>query len=390
MAWLLPDALTTIEPAAHLRSGERPAPASWTGPSARRAAFFVLGWLSFAALFAAQTISTYAGPRPVPTWQLLAINLFEAAYWALASLLLYRVARRLQRSTRLVGAGIAVLAVAAATAGAIVWMTGASWLVWPDGPAGSAWDLILQSAQATFAYGVLLAVMLTVASIAVQLRDDARQRALAQARAEADLVRQRLEMLTLHLQPHFLFNTLNTIVGLVPEQPGQAVDLVHRLSALLRAAIQHSGSVLVPIEQELALVDEYLGIARVRYGEGLRIERAIAADLTHVRVPLMLLQPLLENAIQHTVERRSGPGLVRLVVQALDAQHIELRVEDDGVGLMAQPGPSARAGQGLTITRQRLRVLYGERASLTLSARPGGGACAVMRLPRSAGVSAGY
>jgi LytS/YehU family sensor histidine kinase len=282
-------------------------------------------------------------------------------------------------------------AVLAASAGAIAWVAGVTWLLDPrlTGPFG--WHQVMLAAQSTFAYAVLLAGLLMAASTAVHLSDQARARALAQARAEAALARERLEMLTLHLHPHFLFNTLNTIVGLVPAQPAQAVDVVHRLSTLLRAALAHAGSTLAPLEQELALAEQFLAIARVRWGPRLRIDVQVPAELLAVRVPLLLLQPLLENAIKHGVERRSGPGHIVLAVRAR-AQGIELRVEDDGVGLSVAPSPRGAnsfsgvsgvigTGVGLHTTRQRLAMLYGERASLALLPRPEGGACAVIHLP---------
>lgn len=350
-----------------------------TDGQGRRLLLFALGWLGFAALFAAQSISTYGGPAPTPVARTLAFHALEAGYWALASLMLHRAAARMRKASATIAACILVGAVAIATLGAIVWFVVVTWVLDPRHVPFSLWEQTLQSAHATFAYGVLLAVMLTAASFAVHLSDEARDRALSQANAEAALVRDRLEMLTLHLQPHFLFNTLNTIVGLVPTQPQQAIDIVHRLSALLRAAIQHAGSVLVPLEQELRLVDQYLAIARARYGERLTMEVAVAPGLREARVPSMLLQPLLENAIQHTVERRSGPGQVRLSVLRTEGV-LELIVEDDGVGLLAEPAPRAVAGVGLAITRARLAVLFGDQATLTLSPGQNGGACAVIRI----------
>jgi two-component system, LytTR family, sensor kinase len=342
---------------------------------------FVVAWLGFALLFAAQSISSYGGPAPNPVARTLGNHLLEAAYWALASWLLHRAAALARAAPLPAAGGVLVSSVALATMGAIAWNVIQTWLLqsrhWPF----ALWDLLQQSAASTFAYGVLLSVMLLAASTAVHLTDEAQERALNQAKAEAALMRQRLEMLTLHLQPHFLFNTLNTIVGLVPTQPQQAVDIVHRLSGLLRAAIQNAGSMLVPLEQELRLVDQYLGIARVRYGDRLVIEVQVGADLGNVPVPLMLLQPLLENALQHTVECRSGPGLVRLTVRGSEHE-LELAVEDDGVGLAADPLPRATTGIGLATTRARLALLFGERAGLSLSPSSPSGARALIRMPR--------
>jgi sensor histidine kinase YesM len=348
-----------------------------------RALLFALGWLGFAGLFSAQSISSYGGPAPTPVARTLAFHALEASYWALASLFLHRAAGHMRSATATLAACILMGTVTITTLGSIVWIVLVTWVVgsqqWPF----ALWEQVLESAHSSFAYGVLLALMLTAASTAVHLADEARDRALRQAHAEAALVRERLEMLTLHLQPHFLFNTLNTIVGLVPSQPLLAVDIVHRLSALLRAAIQHAGSVLVPLEEELRLVDQYVGIARARHGARLTIDRVVPPGLIGARVPPMLLQPLLENAIQHTVERRSGPGLVRLSILRSDTG-LDFIVEDDGVGLPAEPVRSAAAGVGLSTTRARLAALFGDRASLTLTSGQAGGARAVIRIPHAA------
>ena len=376
----LPHACPPLAAARPLRNNSPRAALAEDRYVAWRPFMFGLGWLGFAALFAAQSISSYSGPPPTPVTRTLAFHVLEAAFWALASLGLHQAAWRMRRAGRVAAGCILFGAVASATLGASLWNVLESWIVAPRRGPFPGWDDFMLSAHATFAYGVLMAVLLVAASTAVHLADEARARAVAQARAEAALVRERLEMLTLHLQPHFLFNTLNTIVGLVPAQPQQAVDIVHRLSALLRAALQHAGSVLVPLQQELDLVHQYLGIARVRHGARLRLEIDIGPGLQAARVPLMLLQPLLENALQHSVEARSGPGLVRLQARTV-AHDIELCVEDDGVGLASELAPGAGQGIGLSTTRQRLAVLYGDRATLTLVPREGGGARACMRLP---------
>ena len=346
----------------------------------QRAALFVAAWMGFAGLFALQSISSYAGQPPIPVLRILAYHGLEASFWALASLCLHVAAGRLRQGKGWRRVALPAAAVLGATAASGAWMAVVAWAVGPRFAPLPDGHALWQSVQASFAYGALLAVMLMAACTAIHLAQEARQRALEQARAEAALVRERLEMLTLHLQPHFLFNTLNMIVGLVPGEPQRAVDIVHKLSALLRAAIDTAGSTQVPIEQELALAEQYLSIARARYGERLTIDVEIGAGLQGAFVPSMLMQPLLENAIQHTAERRSGPGAIRLLVLRTELG-VEFLVEDDGAGLLSDSPIGTARGMGLANTRQRLAMIYGDRASLSLATRPEGGARAVVRIP---------
>jgi two-component system, LytTR family, sensor kinase len=212
--------------------------------------------------------------------------------------------------------------------------------------------------------------------------------AVRASRLEASLSRANLDSLRMQLNPHFLFNTLNAIsvLALKGERHG-VVRMLSLLSELLRITLDNREQI-VPLREELAFLDRYLEIERVRFGERLRVEREVDADTLTAEVPSLLLQPLVENAIGHGVSRRPGPGLIRIESSIVDGEVLQLRVIDSGPGFAAGANGAGRSkdggsggGVGITNTRARLEQLYGERQDLSLSNRPEGGACVTVRLP---------
>jgi sensor histidine kinase YesM len=196
--------------------------------------------------------------------------------------------------------------------------------------------------------------------------------------------RARLAVLEAQLNPHFLFNALNTVTVLVRDgERAPAARIVEQLAGLLRQTLAPERGSEVALADELALVKGYLAIEEARYSDRLAPRFEIAEPLLGLRVPSFALQQLVENAIRHGIARRTGAG--ELVVTARQAGNdLELLVEDDGAGIAA--GMEFPPGHGLHGTRERLRVLYGERASLVVEPRAGGGTVARLRIPvRDAG-----
>jgi signal transduction histidine kinase len=179
-------------------------------------------------------------------------------------------------------------------------------------------------------------------------------------RLERDLARAELDALRARLQPHFLFNALQSIAVLVRREPEGAARAIQDLAALLRASLRGTGATLVPLSDELALVERYVAIERVRFPDRLRVIVDCEPDTRDCRVPDLLLQPIVENAIRHGLVPRDG-GTVRISARRVGPRLI-LEVRDDGMGL----SPDADAGLGLGITRTRLRALYGADHGLRL------------------------
>ncbi len=186
---------------------------------------------------------------------------------------------------------------------------------------------------------------------------------------ETSLANARLESLRLQLQPHFLFNTLNTISGLVHTEPDRADTVVTALSDLLRLTLETSGERELPLREELRLVEAYLAIMQARFEDRVRARIEIAPDVRDALLPAFLLQPLVENAVHHGLEPLPAGGTVTVRAQR-DGDRLKIEVCDDGAGL--DPAASRREGVGLGNTRARLRALHGERASLDLRPAPDG------------------
>lgn len=203
------------------------------------------------------------------------------------------------------------------------------------------------------------------------------QSALRSARLELGLSEARMQALRAELNPHFFFNALNAVSGLVrKEENDAAVKLLARLGELLSATLDHSRPAEIPLREELGLLDRYLAIERARFGDRLtvRIDHDGAAD--RALVPTFILQPLVENAIRHGIARQAGQGSVEVRARR-EGDALLLAVQDSGAGL----GPARGEGIGLSNTRARLDGLYGSAASLVLENGEGGGACARIRLP---------
>jgi len=193
------------------------------------------------------------------------------------------------------------------------------------------------------------------------------------------LLEARLDALQRQINPHFLFNTLNSIASLVRSKPELAREMIVKLGNILRALLQDRDA-FVLLGEELEFTDDYLDIEVVRFGEKLRVVKDIADDTLGVEVPSMLLQPLIENSIKHGLEPRISGGTVTLRSR-LVAGRLMIEIEDDGVGV--EPGHDVTApvsglvregtGIGMKNVRERMEVLYGDDATVEMVSRPGRG-----------------
>jgi two-component system LytT family sensor kinase len=207
-----------------------------------------------------------------------------------------------------------------------------------------------------------------------------RDREVQTAQLETQLAQAQLQALRLQLQPHFLFNAMNTISSLVYDNPRAADEMIARLSDLLRLTMRDSGAQEVTLEQELKLLDLYLDIMRARFEERLTVHIECAADLRRALVPQLVLQPLVENCIRHAADPETG--VVQITVRARrDRQALLLEVSDNGPGVGEQLALANGNGIGLTNTAERLRQLYGQLHGLTLANSEGKGLTVTVRLP---------
>jgi two-component system LytT family sensor kinase len=198
------------------------------------------------------------------------------------------------------------------------------------------------------------------------------------------LLEARLDALQRQINPHFLFNTLNSIASLVRFRPEQARELIVKLANILRKMLQEHDA-FVPFRDELATTDDYLSIEIARFGaEKLRVAREIDPATVEIPVPSMLLQPLVENSIKHGLEPRIAGGTVTLRSR-LEGTRLVIEVEDDGVGIAPGRAHSSGVLQGTGIgmknVLERLQVLYGEAALFDVTSRPGRGTKVTLAFP---------
>ena len=202
------------------------------------------------------------------------------------------------------------------------------------------------------------------------------------ARLQLSLAEARIHALRMELNPHFLFNALNAVAGLVRKREHDAaIDTLARLGDLLRTTLDRDMPPEVPFSEELDLLRRYLSIELARFGDRLRVAWEVDPEAQGALVPPLILQPLVENAVRHGVSRRPGVALLRISARRVGL-HLELAVRDSGEGLAPLEGRAPREGIGLSNTRARLEELYGPDAtSLELTDAPGGGARARLLLP---------
>ena len=197
------------------------------------------------------------------------------------------------------------------------------------------------------------------------------------------LLEARLDALQRQINPHFLFNTLNSIASLVRSKPELAREMTVKLANILRALLKDHDT-YVPLSDELRFTDDYLDIEVVRFGaDKLRVEKDIDPRTLNVLVPSILLQPLIENSIKHGLEPRIHGGTVTLRSR-LEGNRVSIEVADDGVGIAARPDSALRRtgnGIGMQNVRERLEVLYGRQARFTVVSNPGRGTLVSIELP---------
>jgi len=231
------------------------------------------------------------------------------------------------------------------------------------------WVMLAVYAGTVMAVAIALKVL---NNVRIEMKLEQQERLLLQSRMEA---------LQSQINPHFLFNTLNSVASLVRRDPDSARQMIVKLGNILRRLLR-KGDAFVPLREEMEFLDDYLDIEVARFGhDKLKVVKELeAASLEHL-VPSMILQPLVENAVKHGFASKVDPGSIYIRSRCAD-HRIVLEVEDDGVGIPAS-GSSASSGTGIGIVNvtERLQVVYGDTAEITLESQPGRGTLVRLVLP---------
>jgi sensor histidine kinase YesM len=210
-----------------------------------------------------------------------------------------------------------------------------------------------------------------------QLDTEVKQRRMNEMESEKRQMEAQLKMLQAQIEPHFLFNTLANVGSLIDTDPVLAKKLLERLNDWLRVALVRARSEKATLGDELDMLENYLQILKIRFGERLRWRIDVPEDARLSVFPPMLLQPLVENAVRHGIEPKIGGGEIDIRA-TVDASTLRIEVCDTGVGLIGDEG----GGTGLSNVRARLATLFGDAGRLELENSAGGGVCARLELPK--------
>lgn len=180
---------------------------------------------------------------------------------------------------------------------------------------------------------------------------------LQMERLQRNFSEARLNALRMQLDPHFLFNALNTVSSQVEREPKLARRMIEHLGDLLRLSLSSQGIQEISLAEELAFLDHYLAIQKIRFGDALKIEMRIAPDVKDALVPSLFIQPLVENAIRHGISKRARGGSIALIAQRVE-RRLLIQVLDDGVGLPSGWSFDHHKGVGLSVTRERFEGMY--------------------------------
>ncbi|HYR07634.1 MAG TPA: histidine kinase, partial [Longimicrobium sp.] len=227
-------------------------------------------------------------------------------------------------------------------------------------------------------YAVVSYAFVAAAGHLMEIYGRYRERELQASQLETQLARAHLHALEMQIQPHFLFNTLNSISELIHDEPEAAELMVAQLGDLLRMTIAGDGRQEVPLSRELDLVGAYLEIERTRFQDRLTVKKQVDPDVLDALVPSLILQPLVENAIRHGLSPRVAPGTVTLSARRV-GDRLRITVRDDGRGL--PPPEQRRERVGVGNTRTRLRQAYGAGHRFELADAPGGGTQVLIEIP---------
>jgi two-component system LytT family sensor kinase len=250
----------------------------------------------------------------------------------------------------------------------------------PPGIVPSLWYGIWVRFQGNVAANLIYFTMIALAIHVSASLVEARARDVRESQLTARLAEAELHVLKAQLQPHFFFNTLNTVSGLMASDVERARTVMANLGDLLRLSMHGLASDETALSEEFAFLEKYLAIQRARYGERLQASLHMDPGTREAMVPSLILQPLVENAVRYAIETRRAPGIVR-VSATHDGDSLRMEVADDGPGFPPDVISGVRRGVGLQNTEARLGQLYGSRARFEIGGGPLGGARVSIRLP---------
>jgi len=349
-----------------------------------RLALMLSVWTIMAFFFATQIYMLYyREEKPVPFKRALFVEGLGCFLWALSTPLVLWLARRFRIGRNnwrrrvplhfLISLGLVSTLL---TIAYVVYMFGTG------RPSNLTPLRILQFIIYNVDRGLLTYWVIVLSSHAFNYYKSFRQGELNAAQLRTQLAQSQLEALKMQLHPHFLFNTLHSISALLNKDVDAARTMISRLGDFLRLTLENAGTQEVPLQQEIEFLNGYLEIERIRFQDRLTTRVEIDPSVLDVRVPNLILQPIVENAMRHAIATNSNLGRIEIVATPRNGM-LRIQVRDNGPGLSRAPSPgNPKHGVGLANTKARLERLYGTNHRFELANEPAGGFVVTLEIPR--------
>ena len=353
----------------------------------RRAGSLFIGWTLVSIIFAGISYAAAIGEnnKEFGFVSALRLNLVQFYLWAILTPFVFRFSRRFPIELRPLNVRNLMLYFPAliSFAGihqvihlAVLWSITQRWR--------QRYPALIDCYRAYFAFGfyidLIIALLIVIAVHALIYYQNFRASELAQSTLKTQLADAQLRALKMQLHPHFLFNTLHSISSLVLEEPSKANSMIARLGDFLRLTLDNSDQQLVTLKEEAEFLRCYLDIEQVRFGDRLTVAFELEPQTLSAQVPHLILQPVVENAIQHAIAPRAARGHINIKAKRFDSS-LRLEVRDNGTGITSKTDLLGAEGVGLSNVRARLHQIYGSDSHVELSNASNGGLIVVMEIP---------
>src|SRR5437588_1353919 len=355
--------------------------------SYRRATLLFLGWTLVSIIFAGISYAAAIGEnnKEFGFISALRLNLVQFYVWAVLSPLVFRFSRRFPIELRPLNVRNLLLYFPALISFAGIHQVIHLAVLWSITPRWrQKYPALTDCYRAYFAFGfyidLIIALLIVIAVHALLYYQSFRASELAQSSLKTDLAQAQLRALKMQLHPHSLFNTLHSISSLVLEDPPKANSMIARLGDFLRLTLDHADHELVTLKEETEFLRAYLDIEQVRFGDRLKVTFEMEPMTLSAQVPHLILQPVVENAIQHAVAPRTAHSHIDIKAQRLDGL-LKLEVKDNGPGIASKGDLLEPRGIGLNNVRARLHQVYGSDFQFELTNGAEGGLTVTMEIP---------
>ena len=353
----------------------------------RRAALLFVGWTLVSIIFAGISYAAAIGEnnKEFGFVSALRLNLVQFYLWAILSPLVFRFSRRFPIELRPLNVRNLLLYFPALISFAGIHQVIHLAVLWSITPRWrQKYPALIDCYRAYFAFGfyidLIIALLIVIAVHALLYYQNFRASELAQSSLKTQLAQAQLRALKMQLHPHFLFNTLHSISSLVLEDPPKANSMIARLGDFLRLTVENSEQQLVTLKEETEFLRCYLDIEQVRFGDRLTVAFELEPQTLSAQVPHLILQPVVENAIQHAIAPRAARGHINIEAKRLNSL-LRVAISDNGPGISSNAISLGKKCVGLTNVRTRLQQIYGPDFRFELMNGGNGGLTVVMEIP---------